>query len=55
VTAEFDLVCDNAWRQALLGSMYFVGVFIGVGAGGALSDRIGRRVRLCVCVFNKSP
>lgn len=50
VTAEFGLVCHEAWRQSLIGSLYFVGVFLGVGVGGPLSDRYGRKVRSALTV-----
>ena len=43
VTAEFMLVCEDAWKVPLLTSLYFVGFGIGSPLFGAACDWIGRR------------
>ncbi|XP_077977753.1 organic cation transporter protein-like [Glandiceps talaboti] len=51
VFQEFDLVCDNYYLGALSSSMYMVGLFIGAGLFGALSDKIGRLSSLMISNF----
>ena len=41
---QWDLVCDLSALANLTKSLLFVGVLIGVLAGGVLSDKAGRRL-----------
>ncbi|XP_075145744.1 solute carrier family 22 member 3 [Haematobia irritans] len=42
ITTELNWVCDNAFRNAVGQSFYFVGAVVGTIGFGALADRIGR-------------
>ncbi|XP_035291161.1 solute carrier family 22 member 5-like [Anguilla anguilla] len=43
IVTEFDLVCDNEWKQPFTTSIYFFGVLSGSFFSGQLSDRFGRK------------
>ncbi|XP_078267180.1 organic cation/carnitine transporter 2-like [Rhinoraja longicauda] len=46
IVSEWDLVCDNTWKDPFTTSLYFIGVLIGSGASGVISDRFGRKIVL---------
>ncbi|XP_069573571.1 organic cation/carnitine transporter 2-like [Brachyistius frenatus] len=48
IVTEWDLVCDQSWRQPLTSSVFFCGVFTGSFISGQLSDRYGRKIVLFV-------
>ncbi|XP_057677085.1 solute carrier family 22 member 4-like isoform X4 [Corythoichthys intestinalis] len=43
VPLEFDLVCDQHWKQPLTATIFFLGVLVGSFFSGLLSDRFGRK------------
>eukprot|EP00729_Bicosta_minor_P001942 gene1942-22104_t len=43
VTAEFSLVCDDAWKAPVLASIFFVGLGFGAFMGGYFSGPYGRK------------
>ncbi|KAI7796115.1 putative solute carrier family 22 member 5-like [Triplophysa rosa] len=43
IVSEFDLVCNNNWKQPFTSSIYFLGVLCGSFFSGQLSDRFGRK------------
>lgn len=43
LTAEFDLVCANAWKGQVANSFFFFGYLIGSGVFGSLADSQGRK------------
>jgi len=47
-TATLDLICDQAWKDSLVPSAFFVGYFFGCGVFGAMADRYGRRISTVV-------
>ncbi|XP_068591099.1 organic cation/carnitine transporter 2-like [Cebidichthys violaceus] len=48
IISEWDLVCDNRWKNPLTSSIFFCGVFTGSFISGQLSDRYGRKIVLFV-------
>ncbi|KAG7215896.1 hypothetical protein INR49_002532 [Caranx melampygus] len=46
ITTEWDLVCDNRWKNPLTCSIFFCGVLTGSFVSGQLSDRYGRKIVL---------
>ncbi|XP_061103262.1 organic cation/carnitine transporter 2-like [Conger conger] len=48
IVTEFDLVCDNEWKQPFTTSIYCFGVLSGSFFSGQLSDRFGRKPILFV-------
>ncbi|XP_019952542.1 organic cation/carnitine transporter 2-like [Paralichthys olivaceus] len=48
IISEWDLVCDNRWKNPLTSSVYFGGVLAGSVISGQLSDRYGRKIVLFV-------
>ncbi|XP_057677082.1 solute carrier family 22 member 4-like isoform X1 [Corythoichthys intestinalis] len=43
VVSQFDLVCDQHWKQPLTATIFFLGVLVGSFFSGLLSDRFGRK------------
>nr|XP_033783672.1 solute carrier family 22 member 4-like isoform X2 [Geotrypetes seraphini] len=43
VVTEWNIVCDDKWKEPLTTSLFFVGVLIGSFISGQLSDRFGRK------------
>ncbi|XP_060942376.1 solute carrier family 22 member 4-like [Limanda limanda] len=43
VVSEFNLVCDEEWKQPLTATVYFLGSLCGSFFSGLLSDRFGRK------------
>ncbi|XP_037603944.1 solute carrier family 22 member 5-like [Sebastes umbrosus] len=54
ITTEWDLVCDNRWKNPLTSSIYFCGVFAGSFISGQFSDRYGRKIVLFVAIAVQS-
>ncbi|XP_036975503.1 solute carrier family 22 member 5-like [Acanthopagrus latus] len=50
ITTEWDLVCDDGWKNPLTSSLYFCGVLTGSFISGQFSDRYGRKIVLCLTV-----
>ncbi|XP_038564895.1 solute carrier family 22 member 5-like [Micropterus salmoides] len=48
ITSEWDLVCDDSWKNPLTSSLFFCGVLTGSFISGQLSDRYGRKIVLFV-------
>ncbi|KAM7374639.1 hypothetical protein PAMP_007285 [Pampus punctatissimus] len=48
IVSEWDLVCDNRWKNPLTSSVFFFGVLTGSFISGQLSDRYGRKIVLFV-------
>ncbi|XP_026319114.1 organic cation transporter protein-like [Hyposmocoma kahamanoa] len=51
VVYDFDLGCQE-WLRALAGTLNSVGTLLVLIIIGGISDRFGRRIALCVSVFN---
>ena len=41
VVSEFNIVCDEEWKAKLLQTGFFLGVLVGAGVFGYLSDKFG--------------
>ncbi|XP_042286979.1 solute carrier family 22 member 5-like isoform X2 [Thunnus maccoyii] len=48
IVSEWDLVCDDRWKNPLTSSLFFFGVLTGSFISGQLSDRYGRKIVLFV-------
>ncbi|XP_078267384.1 organic cation/carnitine transporter 2-like [Rhinoraja longicauda] len=46
IVSEWDLVCNDDWKEPFAASLYFLGVLIGSGSSGIISDRFGRKIVL---------
>ncbi|XP_032885141.1 solute carrier family 22 member 5-like isoform X2 [Amblyraja radiata] len=46
IVSEWDLVCNDNWKEPFAASLYFLGVLIGSGSSGMISDRFGRKIVL---------
>ncbi|XP_071440903.1 organic cation transporter protein-like [Hetaerina americana] len=55
IVNDFHLTCpDNKWKLTLIGTMHFVGQFVGVPIGGMLADRFGRRTVMVGAVMGQN-
>ncbi|XP_022617973.1 solute carrier family 22 member 5-like isoform X1 [Seriola dumerili] len=50
ITTEWDLVCDDRWKNPLTSSVFFCGVLTGSFISGQLSDRYGRKIVMFVTI-----
>ncbi|XP_041808310.1 solute carrier family 22 member 5 [Chelmon rostratus] len=48
IVTEWDLVCEDRWKNPLTSSLFFCGVLTGSFISGQLSDRYGRKIVLFV-------
>uniref|UniRef100_A0AAV2J5K8 Major facilitator superfamily (MFS) profile domain-containing protein n=1 Tax=Knipowitschia caucasica TaxID=637954 RepID=A0AAV2J5K8_KNICA len=48
IITEWDLVCDDSWKNPLTSSIFFGGVLTGSFISGQLSDRFGRKRMLFI-------
>uniref|UniRef100_A0A8C7ZNC8 Solute carrier family 22 member 21 n=2 Tax=Oryzias sinensis TaxID=183150 RepID=A0A8C7ZNC8_9TELE len=44
IISEWDLVCDDSWKNPMTSSVFFCGVLTGSFLSGQLSDRYGRKI-----------
>ncbi|VDK44997.1 unnamed protein product [Dibothriocephalus latus] len=51
IVADWDLVCEEAWKVPFTSSMYMVGMMIGFVLGGVCGDRLGRRKTIYMATF----
>uniref|UniRef100_A0A3P9D3Q1 Solute carrier family 22 member 4 n=1 Tax=Maylandia zebra TaxID=106582 RepID=A0A3P9D3Q1_9CICH len=51
VVTEFNLVCDNKWKQPMSSLIYFLGSLCGCFLSGQISDRFGRKPVLFSSIF----
>lgn len=51
LATEWDLVCDNIRLNKLIVTIFFIGVTLGSGVFGYLSDRFGRKKMLLLAYF----
>lgn len=51
LVTEMDLVCANNGLVEVSQSLYMVGLLLGAPIFGAMSDRLGRRKTILVCLF----
>ena len=42
VTTDYELVCENAYIESTISSIFFAGLFFGVFIFGPITDKIGR-------------
>lgn len=50
IVTEFDLTCENEWKETLASSVYMFGMLIGAATLGNIADRIGRKLAFSVNV-----
>ncbi|KAF7651324.1 hypothetical protein LDENG_00112500 [Lucifuga dentata] len=43
IVSEYDLVCNEQWKQPFTTTVYFIGVLCGFFFSGQISDRFGRK------------
>jgi len=52
---QFQLVCDNTYKISLSTTIFFLGVFAGAFVFGFISDQIGRKKTLALCLYVQIP
>lgn len=51
IVTDFNLICDDAYKVGLVGSIFMVGMFTGAALSGKLCDIIGRkRTSIILCL-----
>ncbi|XP_072231468.1 organic cation/carnitine transporter 2-like [Leuresthes tenuis] len=50
IITEWDLVCDESWKNPLTSSCFFFGVLTGSFISGQISDRFGRKIVMFVTI-----
>uniref|UniRef100_A0A3Q2DQ41 Major facilitator superfamily (MFS) profile domain-containing protein n=1 Tax=Cyprinodon variegatus TaxID=28743 RepID=A0A3Q2DQ41_CYPVA len=48
LTLQWDLVCENRYKNPLTTAIHYIGVLLGVLFSGHLSDRFGRKLLLFI-------
>jgi MFS family permease len=48
---KFDMLCEPKWKIGLLGSMYFIGVIVGMTFVPPLADAFGRKIIFIVTLI----
>merc|ERR1719220_223663 len=48
VPVEFNLICEDSFKNTLIGVMFFAGYATGAFFGGIISDNFGRKTTLLV-------
>ncbi|CBY35139.1 unnamed protein product [Oikopleura dioica] len=51
VTTDFELVCENAYIESTISSIFFAGLFFGVFIFGPITDKIGRTKASVIASF----
>ncbi|XP_037579583.1 solute carrier family 22 member 23 [Dermacentor silvarum] len=54
IVSEWDLVCDRAWWTERSTVTYTLGAIVGIILAATLSDRLGRRTSLLICLLAMS-
>ena len=52
---QWNLVCDNKYKISMSNTIYFTGVFCGALIFGFISDCIGRKPTLAICLYLQMP
>ncbi|KAK2828100.1 hypothetical protein Q5P01_019134 [Channa striata] len=50
IVSEWDLVCEDSWKNPLTSSLFFCGVLTGSFLSGQLSDSYGRKIVLFITI-----
>ena len=50
---QWELVCDRAYIAPLVTTVYFCGVMLGGVIFGGLSDRLGRKWVMLLCLYSQ--
>lgn len=52
---QWNLVCDEKFKIHLSSTMFFLGVFFGAFLFGFISDHLGRKITLAICLYTQMP